>query len=84
MGDYYTERRGVRASETVIDRKELAALTRRARAGAAYEAAARLMRSHHAEVLERFVRTPNEHDRGWLAAIREFSDKVVSEGRHIE
>ncbi len=75
--EFYVQPRGVRSSESVIDRKELERLRWLARRGEAYEDAARSMRNRHAEVLERYVRNPTEHDRGWLAALREFAEMVV-------
>lgn len=78
MSDYYRERRGVRASETVIDRRELERLRRLARRGADYEAAARAMRSRHAAMLESRQADPeNLYIAGWLAAMREFAEAVV-------
>lgn len=76
--DYYRERRGVRASEAVIDRAELDTLRRMARRGQDYEAAARIMRADHAAMLDRATRDPDdEYARGWLAAIRLFSERVL-------
>ncbi len=77
MTTFYVRPRGVRQSEEVIERSRLDTLRRLARRGADYEAAARGMRSKHAEVLERYIRAPNEYDRGWLAAMREFAEAVV-------
>ena len=78
MSTYYRERVGVRSSEEVIDRKELASLRMMARRGIDYERAARVMRNKHALMLERHVREPNDrYAEGWLAAIREFSELVV-------
>ena len=76
---FYRERVGVRASEEVIDRRELDRLRTMARRGIDYETAARVMRNKHATMLERYIRTPDDrYAEGWLAAIREFSELVVT------
>lgn len=78
MPDYYTERRGVRSSEAVIDRKELERLRTMARRGEAYEAAARTMRNRHVVMAERRQSNPDdEYVRGWLDGLRELVALIV-------
>lgn len=78
MNSYYIGRHGVRKTEEIIDRKELEHLRMMARRGADYEAGAKAMRGKHAEMLEQYIRNPGDrYTEGWLAAIRELSEKIV-------
>lgn len=82
MADYYTTRRGVLAAETVVDRRRLVDLERKAAVVDAYEDAARDMRDRQAEYLYRPER--DAFADGWLAALREYAELVVASRRRSE
>lgn len=86
MNTYYVGRQGVRSSEEIIGKKELERLRMMARRGEAYEAATREMRNVHVDMLlkQRDAHLSGDAAKvqwcaGWLAAIREFSEKVLSQ-----
>ena len=82
---FYRERVGVRSSEEVVDRRELEHLRMMARRGKDYEDAAMDMRNRFVEIIEgkkaaERIGAPTAWYEGWLAAMRELSQKIVRPG----